>query len=453
MIPSKISDEKGREYTVTAIGNKAFKGSAVTSVSIPATVTELGEEAFRECRSLSRVEMTPMKVMPRAVFFDCPNITDFNLDGIEEIKHGAFSGTGLKTLTIPASVNKIGEFAFSRIHNLSIVNIPAGDQTLHFEGAVFWDTPIKNLYLDRVIDSESPNADNAYNANRPFNHNPYLASVEIGPDLNRIPSDLLDGCSGIRKIIIRDLNYSDESMASIEKIMKEVPHAKLITNDGRAYDYASLQTTKEYNKTYRRMLEAVKKRDTYGMQLGYSFFTNNINYLIVYPDNFRKLLNDIVEEMDKSWKNLTVTNETDAISGVANSYLALIGIENRCLAKVGNIEDWAQYDLLRSDRYKSTHNHDYEQILRLADIALNYAPGNKGYTAALKLAALCGLGRWSEAAAYFKTAKNAATNNGRYMVPPEFNYLEKVIRENGGKIGNGANKKSAGSKKSKGKRR
>lgn len=242
-------------------------------------------------------------------------------------------------------------------------------------------------------------------------------------------------------------------MASIEKIMKEVPHAKLITNDGRAYDYASLQTTKEYNKTYRRMLEAVKKRDTYGMQLGYSFFTNNINYLIVYPDNFRKLLNDIVEEMDKSWKNLTVTNETDAISGVANSYLALIGIENRCLAKVGNIEDWAQYDLLRSDRYKSTHNHDYEQILRLADIALNYAPGNKGYTAALKLAALCGLGRWSEAAAYFKTAKNAATNNGRYMVPPEFNYLEKVIRENGGKIGNGANKKSAGSKKSKGKRR
>ena len=200
MIPSKISDEKGREYTVTAIGNKAFKGSAITSVSIPATVTELGEEAFRECRSLSKVEMPPMKVMPRAVFSECPNITDFNLDGIEEIKHGAFSGTGLKTLTIPASVNKIGEFAFSRIHNLSIVNIPAGDQTLHFEGAVFWDTPIKNLYLDREIYSESPNAGNAYNANRPFNHNPKLESVEIGSDLNRIPSDLLDGCSGIRKI-------------------------------------------------------------------------------------------------------------------------------------------------------------------------------------------------------------------------------------------------------------
>lgn len=52
-LPSAVTDESGKEYTVTAIGNGAFSGNtSVEQVYIPATVTSIGADAFSDCTSL-----------------------------------------------------------------------------------------------------------------------------------------------------------------------------------------------------------------------------------------------------------------------------------------------------------------------------------------------------------------------------------------------------------------
>ena len=49
VIPSSITS-KGKEYPVTSIGSSAFDGcSALTSITIPNSVTSIGEGAFSYC--------------------------------------------------------------------------------------------------------------------------------------------------------------------------------------------------------------------------------------------------------------------------------------------------------------------------------------------------------------------------------------------------------------------
>lgn len=46
---------KGKDYPVTAIGKSAFYFSAIRTVSIPSSVTEIGEKAFSDCHRLESV--------------------------------------------------------------------------------------------------------------------------------------------------------------------------------------------------------------------------------------------------------------------------------------------------------------------------------------------------------------------------------------------------------------
>lgn len=48
---------RGVTYTVTAIGNEAFRGTALTSVNIPDQVKFIGMAAFGDCNSLRKVEL------------------------------------------------------------------------------------------------------------------------------------------------------------------------------------------------------------------------------------------------------------------------------------------------------------------------------------------------------------------------------------------------------------
>ena len=91
VIPSSITVE-GKEYTVTSIGNDAFRDCSLTSVTIPNSVTSIGHSAFRECSSL-------------------PSVTIPN--SVTSIGNEAFYGcSGLTSVTIPNSVTSIGSYAF-----------------------------------------------------------------------------------------------------------------------------------------------------------------------------------------------------------------------------------------------------------------------------------------------------------------------------------------------------
>ena len=76
----------------TKIGYGAFRGTNLTSVTIPDSVTEIGSYAF----------------------YDCDNLTSVTIgSGVTEIGGYAFYGcTSLASVTIPDSVTEIGKYAF-----------------------------------------------------------------------------------------------------------------------------------------------------------------------------------------------------------------------------------------------------------------------------------------------------------------------------------------------------
>ena len=114
--------------TVTEIGERAFYDcSALTSVSIPKGITEIGDSAFYDCSGLINVSI-PASVtkIGSCAFHGCSSLTSVSITkGATEIGDSAFYGcSGLTSVSIPASVMKIGARAFEGCSGLSIIPRP-----------------------------------------------------------------------------------------------------------------------------------------------------------------------------------------------------------------------------------------------------------------------------------------------------------------------------------------
>ena len=111
---------------VTAIDKEAFRRSDyLVVVSIPATVTDIGERAFSLCRDLENVtfgEGSELNAVGARAFFECESLDNLDLpDGVKSVGEGAFNGcNSLINLTVPASVERIGKDAFECAYTAAI---------------------------------------------------------------------------------------------------------------------------------------------------------------------------------------------------------------------------------------------------------------------------------------------------------------------------------------------
>lgn len=82
------------------------------SITIPAGVTSIGREAFRECYKLSKVKITgsALKYIGDYAFADCKALSKFDFaEGLEEIGREAFYGCKkLNKLVMPSTLKKTG---------------------------------------------------------------------------------------------------------------------------------------------------------------------------------------------------------------------------------------------------------------------------------------------------------------------------------------------------------
>ena len=106
-VPSSVEYE-GQTYSVTAIGDFAFYGcflSSESEVSLPSTIEAINLKAFSTCWSLKSISFTGT--------------------ALKTIGNYAFSECYMASITIPNSVNEIGEYAFKNCNALTDVTLPS----------------------------------------------------------------------------------------------------------------------------------------------------------------------------------------------------------------------------------------------------------------------------------------------------------------------------------------
>ena len=111
-IPETLDGEK-----IVAIGEGAFKSRRnITTLTMPASVTEIGALAFYECESLQSVEIPQ-------------NVT--------KIKEWAFAYCKrLREVTLPRNVTHIGEMAFAQCENITSIHV--GDKLQKIDAWAFY---------------------------------------------------------------------------------------------------------------------------------------------------------------------------------------------------------------------------------------------------------------------------------------------------------------------------
>jgi len=101
--------------SVTSIGNSAFKYcESLTSITIPNSVTSIGDEAFKYCSSLTSITIpNSVTSIGGTAFYGCSYLTSITIpNSVTRIEYATFVGCYGLSITIPNSVTSIGDYAF-----------------------------------------------------------------------------------------------------------------------------------------------------------------------------------------------------------------------------------------------------------------------------------------------------------------------------------------------------
>ncbi len=122
---------------VTSIDEGAFGATGLASVTVPGTVTNIGESAFVECLSLTNVVLTNGLVsIEQGAFIGCSALANITLPGsLNSLGDSAFLNCGLTCITVPGSVVSTGDSTFSGCQSLT--NATICDGVTEIGGAVF----------------------------------------------------------------------------------------------------------------------------------------------------------------------------------------------------------------------------------------------------------------------------------------------------------------------------
>ncbi len=120
--------------SVTSIGERSFEQcSRLTSVTIPNSVTSIGNYAFADCSGLTSVTIgNSVTSIGEKAFYECSRLASIMIPlSVTSIGASAFSGCrGLSSITIPNSVTAIGEQAFRGCWNATTLKLPDNLQLL-----------------------------------------------------------------------------------------------------------------------------------------------------------------------------------------------------------------------------------------------------------------------------------------------------------------------------------
>jgi len=278
-IPSTVS-YGGNTYSVTSIAAAFSMCSNLTSITIPASVTNIGGSAFKYCYSLTSVTIPDgvTNIGPEA-FLECTSLTSIILpesvtsigwaaflstawydnqpngmvyagkvlytykgtmpgntsvevkDGTKGIASQAFYGcnSNLTSITIPEGVTNIGEWAFSGCEGLTSIILPASVSCIGREA--FYNTGLTSINIPASVISIGTGA---------FQGCGSLTSVTISEGVTSIGDQAFYFCSSLTSITIPTSVKSIGNEAFAHSGLTSITFPENVTSIGKDAFYSTI---------------------------------------------------------------------------------------------------------------------------------------------------------------------------------------------------------------------
>ena len=196
-IPATVQNERGIEFAVKSIGEEAFRGRALTSVVLPIGISAIYDNAFRDCASLTSINLpagikwigswvfhssgltsivipegitnfynanfadcrnltsvewpSDLKNITGWTFYQCSSLTSFQIpEGVTEIWDNAFRDSGLESIKFPSTLTEVGNCAFHSCANLKTIDFTGCSAMFDYESFKLC-TSLEEIYVPHTV--------------------------------------------------------------------------------------------------------------------------------------------------------------------------------------------------------------------------------------------------------------------------------------------------------------
>lgn len=191
---------------VVGIADGAFSGCSIASVTIPATVTFIGDEAFAGCSYLAGVTLPDGLIsLGQGAFSSCTSLREVTLPAsLTSLPASAFAYcTGLTAMELPSAMTNVGERVFIGCSKLAALTVAPGNTAFAAADGVLYSTDGRTLLVYpagkvgtafSVPDGVTAIAAYAMSGTR-------IASLTLPASLTSIGPGAVSSCPGLTDIV------------------------------------------------------------------------------------------------------------------------------------------------------------------------------------------------------------------------------------------------------------
>ena len=195
---------RGKTYTVTSIGKKAFNDFAFSgSITIPASVTSIGDMAFSSCYNLTSItipENSALTSIGEGAFYGCYRLTN--------------------SITLPASLTSIGNNAFRNCTDLTSITIPENSALTSIGDSTFYNCA--SIAYINIPEGVASIGDGAF-----YGCYHLTNSITLPASLTSIGDDAFRGCTSLTSITIPEnsalTSIGDRAFSYCENLTFSIP--------------------------------------------------------------------------------------------------------------------------------------------------------------------------------------------------------------------------------------
>ncbi|MBP3299645.1 MAG: leucine-rich repeat domain-containing protein [Muribaculaceae bacterium] len=194
VIPSTVTSD-GTEYTVVAVGDKAFESSKITSVILPETLTSIGKSAFYDCWSVKSITIPAgVTSIGQEAFCYCSGLTSLEMpDALVSLGAGALQGcSSLKSLKFGDALTAIPQECMVSCYALTDVSLPASLKTIQ---------PLAFNYCESLGTLTLPDGVTEI-GDLAFTGCGKLKNIGLGKSLKTLGNSVFEECESLEAVIL-----------------------------------------------------------------------------------------------------------------------------------------------------------------------------------------------------------------------------------------------------------